>query len=181
MSTRTINKLKTEIEKRGKEIERLTALAYERQQIINEQAQQIAILEEKLAMTETSASEEIAKLTKERNLYKEGLVASDKDCDDSRERIATLEEKLVAVETSASKEIAKLKAEIEKIKGEAEAWEKSFNIEWERLERLTVLVNDNERAEKVVTCCGDLFGVAFVNRNYGINDYRAMLKEEMGK
>ncbi len=51
-----------EIEKKDMDIERLDALAFERLQIIAEQAQQIATLEEKLVATETSASKEIAEL-----------------------------------------------------------------------------------------------------------------------
>ncbi len=48
-----------------------------------------------------------------------------------------------------------------------------------KLSRLIALINDDERAEKVAKQHGDLFGVAFVNRNNGINDYRDMLKKEI--
>ncbi len=51
-----------EIEKKDMDIERLDALAFERLQIIAEQAQQITTLEEKLVATETSASKEIVEL-----------------------------------------------------------------------------------------------------------------------
>ena len=43
--------------------------------------------------------------------------------------------KVIAKEKAG--EIAALKAERDSLKGEAAAWEKSFNIEWEQAEKLT--------------------------------------------
>jgi len=69
--------------------------------LIDRQEQQIVKLKATLAENhawyrnqwafhEDDRDKQIAALTKERNLYKGGLWASDKDCDDSREQIAVL-------------------------------------------------------------------------------------------
>lgn len=74
-----------------------------------------------------------------------------------------------------------MKAEHEKLKGEASAWEKSFNIEWEQLDHLTAVINDNEVADKVATeepvsswCSEGHYAV----RRKAIADYRTMLRAE---
>ncbi len=71
-------------------------------------------------------------------------------------------------------EIKRLEGEIAELKGESASWEKAFNIEWERLERLTTLINDDERAKEL----GDEFSIASTAIE-AINDYRVMLREEI--
>ncbi len=127
------------------QIERLTALSNERQEIIAEQAQEIEKRDVQIA-----------------------------------ERDLSLEGSHVALDIYG-REVEQKDKEITEWKGEAAAWKKSFNIEWERLSRLTALINDDERAEKVALTYDYHDNLIAANRRKGINDYRTMLREEREK
>ncbi len=65
-------------------------------------------------------------------------------------------ERLTALAYERLEIIHEQEREIDKLKGEAGAWEKSFNIEWERLERLDALAFERlqiiaEQAQQIAT------------------------------
>ena len=82
---------------------------------------------------------------------------------------------------------SRLTTENERLKGEATSWEKSHSIEWEqaekainKLERLTTLINDASRVEKVVKNINYLDDYLVESyMKHAINDYRTMLEGEI--
>ncbi len=92
------------------------------------------------------------------------------------ERLDALAFERLQIIAEQAQQIATLKAENEKLKGEAMAWEKAFNIEWERLERLTTLINDDEKANEVATEHGEMPSATSTLNGQSPDSIRSRLK-----